>query len=221
MNLIALITDDVRAFPEQCRELMFNERDYQMHLAVFLRQTGHYDDVDVEYFLPNTIAKVVGYEWDSHLRLDLVVCKADKFAVIELKYPTAQVVTEIHRFGQAIPDVEIMKQQGAQDIVSYNFWKDVRRIEVVKALFPKVLGGLAVMLTNDAYYVRGPKKGSLCEEFSTANGRTNVHGLLDWTRQTQTTDGKPGFTLSGNYSLHWEDYKIKNESFFQTIITIK
>ena len=42
-------------------ELLFNERDLQMHLAMHLINTRHYDDVDVEYYVPfeekYTIAK--------------------------------------------------------------------------------------------------------------------------------------------------------------------
>ncbi|MDE6331705.1 MAG: hypothetical protein K2L80_03800 [Muribaculaceae bacterium] len=221
MSLLDIIAGDVRAFSAHCPELMFNERDYQMQLAVFLRQTGHYEDVDVEYFIPNDIARKAGYEWDSHLRLDIVVRKGGKFAIIELKYTTARVSRPIKRFGQTLPDVEIMKQQGAQDLVSYNFWKDVRRIEIVKTLFPNVTGGLAVMLTNDPYYVRGAKSGSLCELFSTADKRKNIHGFLDWTRQTGTTKGLPGFTLDGNYSVQWYTYEIENINFFQTIIPVQ
>ena len=82
----------------------------------------------MKYFIPNDLARKAGYEWDSHLRLDIVVRKADTFAIIELKYPTSRVLSEIKRFGQSLANVEIMKQQGAQDLVSYNFWTDFRRI---------------------------------------------------------------------------------------------
>ncbi|MBD5422290.1 MAG: hypothetical protein HDR49_04595 [Bacteroides sp.] len=221
MSLLSVVADDVRDFAGQCSELMFNERDYQMQLAVFLRQTGHYEDVDVEYFIPNDIARGAGYEWDSHLRLDIIVRRAGQFAVIELKYPTARVITEISRFGETLKGVEIMKQQGAQDLVSYNLWKDVRRIEIVKALFPNVTGGIAVILTNDSYYIRGPKKGSLSEQFSTAEGRNHIHGPLEWARPTNTTKGHPGFTLSGFYGVHWDDYEIENNTFHQAVIIIK
>lgn len=219
--MLSTIGEDIRRFAGQCCELMFNERDFQMQLALFLNQTGHYDDVEVEYYIPNTIAKKADYEWDSNLKLDIVTRLADKYAVIELKYPTRRVVCPIQRFGKAIDNCEIMKNQGAQDLVSYNFWKDVRRIEVVKRLFPDtVVGGLAVMLTNDPYYVKGPSPGSLCEQFSTANNRKKIHGYLDWTRHTKTTIGHPGFKLYGNYSILWNTYEIENNKFYQTLITV-
>ena len=219
--LIAGLTEDVAAFIERQQELMFNERDFQMQLAVALRASGHYDDVDVEYFIPNALATSHGYEWSSDLRLDLVVRVGDEYAVVELKYPTRRIITDIERFRTVLPGVEIVKNHGAQDIVSYNFWKDVRRIEIIHELFPaNVAGGVAVMLTNDAYYVRGPRGGSICEPFSTAADRRHVHGTLDWTRPTAVTKGLPSFTLSGDYSVTWHDTTIDGHQFHYTLIII-
>ena len=220
--LIYNLYEDITAFIERQQELMFNERDFQMQLAVALRNSGKYDDVEVEYFIPNSEATSKGYEWNSDLRLDIVVERAGKFAVVELKYPTRRIVTTIRRFNTLLDGVEIVKNHGAQDIVSYNFWKDVRRIEIIKALFPEsVVGGIAVMLTNDAYYTRGPRQGSICDAFSTANGRTGVHGILDWARHTATANGLPKFSLEGNYSLRWKSTEIENNEFYYTLIEIK
>lgn len=219
--LIDCLTVDITAFIEQQQELMFNERDFQMQLAVALRASGKYDDVDVEYFIPNTVAAAKSYEWDSDLRLDIVVRSGDQFAVVELKYPTKRIVTDIKRFNTLLPGVEIVKNHGAQDIVSYNFWKDVRRIEIIKSLFPdNVAGGIAVMLTNEAYYTRGPRQGSICDAFSTADGRSRVNGTLAWTRDTATSNGHPAFTLSGNYSVKWRSTSIDRHQFYFTLITV-
>lgn len=220
-QLLSLVKVDIITFIERQQELMFNERDFQMQLAVALRASGRYDDVDVEYFIPNAAATARGYEWDSDLRLDIVVRSGDQFAVVELKYPTRRIVTDIHRFGTLLPGVEIVKNHGAQDIVSYNYWKDVRRVEIIKSLFPdKVMGGLAVMLTNDPYYTRGPRRGSICDEFSTAEGRTGVHGRLAWSRETGTSKGLPPFSLSGSYSVRWRETAIEGHPFYFTLIEI-
>lgn len=220
-SLLEQLQNKIVAFIEHQDELMFNERDFQMQLAVALRASGNYDDVDVEYFIPNSLAVARGYEWNSDLRLDIVVKSREEYAVVELKYPTRRIVADIQRFDTVLSGVEIVKNHGAQDIVSYNFWKDVRRIEIIKSLFPgKVAGGLAVMLTNEPYYTRGPRPGSICEAFSTANGRTDVDGLLDWTRHTATTNGLPPFSLDGRYSLNWHTTDIDNNKFYYTIIEI-
>lgn len=219
--MVSLVTNDIRAFIERQQELMFNERDFQMQLAVYLRQTAHYDDVEVEYYIPNRVAAEAGYEWSSELRLDIVVCRRGAYAVVELKYPTRRVVTDIRRFGTQLPGVEIVKNHGAQDIVSYNFWKDVRRIEIIRRLFPhSVAGGVAVMLTNEPFYTRGPRPGSICDAFSTGAGRSGIHGLLDWSRYTGTSKGLPGFTLDGSYSVGWHETIIDGNKFYYTLIPI-
>ena len=220
-NIIETVTADIVAFIERQQELMFNERDFQMQLAVSLRQSGHYDDVDVEYYIPNRVAAEAGYEWSSELRLDIVVSRDGVYAVVELKYPTRRIVTDITRFGTVLPNVEIVKNHGAQDIVSYNFWKDVRRIEIIRRLFPKsVAGGVAVMLTNEPFYTRGPRPGSICDSFSTAAGRRHVHGTLDWSRCTGTSKGLPGFTLEGSYSVSWSETVVDGNKFYYTLINI-
>lgn len=225
MNIIPLIDNlriDIVNFIENHDELMFNERDFQMQLAVDLRASGRYDDVEVEYFIPNSSAILKGYEWNSDLRLDIVVKSGEKYAVIELKYPTRRIITDIKRFGTLLSGVEIIKNHGAQDIVSYNFWKDVRRIEIIKSLFPdKVVGGFAVMLTNDKYYTKGPRPGSICDAFSTADGRAGIHGLLDWSRKTATSKGLPPFSLDGQYYVQWHPSNIDNNIFYYTLIELR
>ncbi len=219
--LIDCLTVDINAFIEQQQELMFNERDFQMQLAVGLRASGRYDDVDVEYFIPNSVAAARGYEWDSDLRLDIVVRRGGEFAVVELKYPTRRIVTDIKRFDTLLPGVEIVKQHGAQDIVSYNFWKDVRRVEIIRALFPgHVAGGIAVMLTNDPYYTRGPRGNTIWDAYSTADGRTGVHGPMHWSRITATSSRYAPFTLTGDYAVHWHPTAIDGHPFYYTLITI-
>lgn len=59
MTLLNLAHTDVKQFLDTNKDLLFNERDLQMHLATFLRMTGHYDDVDVEYYVP--LSELKGY----------------------------------------------------------------------------------------------------------------------------------------------------------------
>ena len=118
----------VLAFLESNNDLLFNERDFQMHLAAWLRNSSNaYDDVDVEYYVPKD--ELEGYVWDSELRLDIVVKKNDEFCPVELKYKTKKVERRIARFDEMLDDsIVIMKNQGAQDLGMYDFWKDVRRL---------------------------------------------------------------------------------------------
>ena len=66
-----VVEADVRQFIEGDEELFFNERDFQMHLAVYLRSLGKYDDVDIEYYVPQK--ELDRYLWENELRLDIVV----------------------------------------------------------------------------------------------------------------------------------------------------
>lgn len=219
-SLTRSVEADIREFLGSVGELMFNERDFQMRLALRLAGSGRYDDVALEYAIPNGYAVSAGYEWDSDLRLDIVVRRGREDCVVELKYPTRRIVASIERFGKEFPAQEIVKNHGAQDLVSYNFWKDVRRIEVMKNLFADAVGGgVAVMLTNDPYYLNGPGKGTICENFSTREGR-RAGGLLDWTRQTATSKGHPGFRLDNEYTVRWDQCEISDNKFYFTTITV-
>ena len=62
MRLVDLIRADIQEYLEKKDgELLFNERDLQMHLAHHLIGTGHYDDVDVEYYVPYEELDAQGY----------------------------------------------------------------------------------------------------------------------------------------------------------------
>ena len=153
-ELIKMVCLDVCKFLENNEELLFNERDFQMHLATWLRKSDNvYDDVDVEYYVPNK--ELDNYIWESELRLDIVVKKNDEYCPVELKYKTKKVERKITRFDEMLSDdVVVMKNQGAQDLGMYDFWKDVRRVELVRNRFTRVKGGLAVFLTNDEAYTK-------------------------------------------------------------------
>lgn len=74
-DLIAFVRDDIHAFMKNNQELFFNERDFQVHLAMWLKSLNKYDDIDIEYYVPYT--ELHEYIWENELRLDLVVRKGD------------------------------------------------------------------------------------------------------------------------------------------------
>ena len=118
-----------------------------------------YDDVDMEYYVPKS--ELENYVWDSELRLDVVVKKDSEYCPVELKYKTKKVERQISRFDETLHEkVVVMKNQGAQDLGMYDFWKDVRRVELVRKRFARVKGGLAVFVTNDKSYTKDCKPTS-------------------------------------------------------------
>ena len=49
MELIEFVRKDIKSFLSSNRELLFNERDFQMRLSLSLLASEHYDDVDLEF----------------------------------------------------------------------------------------------------------------------------------------------------------------------------
>ena len=220
-NLIMEIESDIRNFLKQQNELLFNEFDFQMQLAIYLRMTQKYDDVESEYFLPTKNTNILeGYDWDSNMRIDIVVRSGDDFVPIELKYVTKKVVRDYIRFGELVKGMVILKNHAAQDIRRYDFWKDVRRIELIKNIFPAVKYGLAIFLTNDSSYLKDPKADSVCAPFSMSGNREIGGEKMDWQGSPATAKNHKPFLLDGIYRLIWDKSMIDNIEFYYTILKI-
>ena len=218
-TLIDIVRQDVFAFLENNDELLFNERDFQMHLAMWLRNSSNrYDDVDVEYYVPKS--ELDDYVWDSELRLDIVVKKDGEFCPVELKYKTKKVERQITRFDEALHDnVVVMKNQGAQDLGMYDFWKDVRRVELVRNRFERVKGGLAVFVTNDALYTKASKPTS---NNYLLNMNEGVHSREKHWLNPESTCAKthPDFEVEQEYRIEWHNREIDGVEFYYQVVTI-
>ena len=218
--LTDIVRADVCAFLESNDELLFNERDFQMHLATWLRNSAHrYDDVDVEYYVPRQ--ELEGYVWDSELRLDVVVKRDGEYCPVELKYKTRKVERKISRFDEALSDnVVVMKNQGAQDLGMYDFWKDVRRVELVRNRFERVKGGLAVFVTNDSFYTKGSKPTSNNYLFGMA-GEAARSTKKHWANpESSCAKTHPNFEVEREYNIEWHAREVDGVEFYYCIVTI-
>ena len=218
MSLLLDVHTDVKQFLDNNKELYFNERDFQMHLATYLRQAGHYDDVDVEYYVP--LSELESYIWNNELRIDVLVSRGDEYLPIELKYKTKSVKKRIPRFGEQLSsDVEVMKNQGAQDLGKYDFWKDVRRIEIVRKRFKAIKNGLAIFMTNDSTYLQSGRVSSNHVNFSMAEGthKKDKHWL---DKESTCCKTHPDFEVEKEYHVHWETRTIEDINIYYTILTI-
>ena len=215
--LLTQAQSDIITFLEKNDELLFNERDLQMHLAVFLKETMNYDDVDIEYYVPYEELKE--YIWKNELRIDVIVRKGDEYLPIELKYKTKQIKKEILRFGEKIPNIEVLKNQSAQDLGMYDFWKDVRRIELVRNRFPVVRHGLAIFVTNDTQYLNQSRPTSNNLLLNMYEGK---HGRLKHWKDKESTCYKthPDFEVENEYTIHWHDTKYESVPFHYCIIEV-
>ena len=218
--LIDIVRNDVCAFLENNEELLFNERDFQMHLATWLRNSANcYDDVDVEYYVP--CQELDNYVWDSELRLDIVVKKDSEYCPVELKYKTKKVERKISRFDEELAgNVVVMKNQGAQDLGMYDFWKDVRRVELVRNRFERVKGGLAVFVTNDGFYTKGSKESSNNYLFNMSAGK--AHSKQKYWAKSESTCAKthPNFEVEKEYTIDWYDKVVDGVQFYYCILSI-
>lgn len=220
-NLIEIVQQDVFAFLESYNELLFNERDFQMHLATWLRNSAnHYDDVDVEYYVPKT--ELENYIWDSELRLDIVVKKDGEYCPVELKYKTKKVERQISRFDEMLDDkVVVMKNQGAQDLGMYDFWKDVRRVELVRNRFKNVKGGLAVFVTNDQLYTKASRQNSNNYLLNMTEGKHSV--IKHWQNKDSACakmKSYKSFEVEKEYSIKWHHRNVDNILFHYCVVYI-
>ena len=220
-NLIEIVQKDVFAFLESYNELLFNERDFQMHLATWLRNSdNHYDDVDVEYYVPKT--ELDNYIWDSELRLDIVVKKDGEYCPVELKYKTKKVERQISRFDEMLDDkVVVMKNQGAQDLGMYDFWKDVRRVELVRNRFKNVKGGLAVFVTNDQLYTKASRQNSNNYLLNMTEGKHSA--IKHWQNEDSACakmKSYKSFEVEKEYSIKWHHRNVDNILFHYCVVYI-
>lgn len=218
-TLVGLAKDDIQQFlNHKDGELLFNERDLQVHLAMHLLATGHYDDVDVEYYVPYD--ELEGYIWKNELKLDILLCKGSEFLPVELKYKTKKHSKQLSRFGERLKrQVDVLKNQGAQDLGMYDFWKDVRRVELVCRRFASVKNGLAVFVTNDKQYLNPSKETSNNHLFCMAEG---LHSKDKHWQHPESTcaQTRPSFNLEHEYTIHWEQNLYEGIEFYYCIVTI-
>lgn len=241
-RLLLLVEEDVRTFfgrmatalPQQGKNIFFNEKDFQIKLSIYLSDLKNlsgepkYDDVKVEYYIPQ---KELGKEyerWNNNIFLDIVVEKDGVYLPIELKYNTTPVSMGIERFGEVISDEDIIKYQGATNDLCYYFWKDVRRLELVKQRFPRVKNGIALILTNNFSLKKGPRESALYYQFSLADGKHSPS--KHWKKEKkdfqevkssqEKKDSQPDFELSKSYTTTWQDITLEGAPFMYNIVEV-
>lgn len=229
--LIAQLSEDIRSWLASPHKVFTNERDLQVRLALYLERSEHYDLVDTEYRVPLEELKAKGlpvepdvknakiwqpdaiFPWNNHMSVDIVVAKEDVFAGVELKYATREIKGKESIFGEPkLTDVSILKDQAASNLTMYNYWKDVRRLEMLTSLYNKVAGGVALLVTNSRDFWNEPRDGAKYGAFSMHNGNAVGPGLLAWPAEVSESvrDKHPDFRLARPYPCRWEDTSIKD-----------
>ncbi len=225
-GLLALLKAEILAWIEQNESLLTNERDMQVKLAKFLELNRNFDEVFTEYRVPLSELKARGipvepnprmarelapnplFPWNNQMSVDIVVEKDGLFAAVELKYATRPVDGVETLFGEPmLTEAKILKNQAASNLTMYNYWKDVRRIEMLSAIYANVVGGFALIIANSHDYWCAPTGEAKYLNFSLHEGNTVGGGLLAWNGIPSPVIVKayPPFTMTGSYRCHWSD----------------
>ena len=154
---------------ENNKRFLFNELELQMLVARRLEQDFKADHgyiVHLEYRLPkgwNDDFDKAYAPWGETPYFDIVLEHVEEgksqYIGIELKYKLKEVKlkekdTEFKRFGKpGQKGIKLVSNQAAENEGRYDFWKDVKRLELLAEHFKdSVIGGIAIFLTNQGSY---------------------------------------------------------------------
>ena len=174
------------------RPIFHSEADFQFALAWQIRE-----------MMPDSQIRLEFKPFPSE-RLYLDIWIYNQETAVELKYLSRKIECEYNGEWFAL------REQGAQDIIRYDFLKDVERIEST-VQSPVAKRGFGILLTNDPLYwdrTRSRKANPIDADFHIYDGRV-VTGELAWSDSAgegTTKNRKQPINLSGSYNLDWRDY---------------
>lgn len=208
------VEDDIGCYFQEIGKssvIFSNELHLQMHLAQYLQcEKGH--RLHYEYRVPSKCIKdKKSYPWlnrygnPQEMYFDLVVYDENEFVPIEIKYKTRSLGIDATIFNRVEKGVDILRNQGAQDLGMYGFWKDVYRLELVRDIYPTVKNGIALFVTNDPYYPQNDPESSVNHyHFRMTDGRKVSKEDFRWVNKNSKTAKKfPAFKVKGVYEIQW------------------
>lgn len=183
------------------RPIFHSEADFQHALAWSIHKT--FPDADVRLEFPLEVG-------GRQFHVDIWVSRPGASLAVELKYKTRRLTTRIAQESFRLKD------QAAQDLARYDFFKDVYRLEQVSRKSPTTTG-LAIFLTNDsAYWNRPTRQAPVDAQFRIHEGRI-ASGTLTWGvgASAGTVRGREEpIRLAADYRLAWIDYsKVPSRSY--------
>lgn len=234
----------VKKYIQKCIEnnseiFFFNELELQIFVARELEKVFNKDyKVHLEYQLPKGWNENFDNEYEQWRTekpyFDIVLEHENQFIAIELKYKLKEIKlnkeNQLLRFGLKAKDENLIlvTNQSAENEGRYDFWKDVKRIEVLSKAFDNVIGGIAIFVTNQENY----KNNKENFKYSNFNLSDSKQGYLYWNGEDENGEKlngeklkknrkgeeywiRPNFTLDGEYSnLEWTDFRgALNEKF--------
>ena len=207
------ILNEIKLALQQRNEFFIREQDIQLFLANHFINSRLFDKVFIEYHIPGNL--INNYPWTdiNNIYIDIVLEKNGKFYPIEIKYKTVSQNLPFLVFGQNTN--VILGQHGAQNIGCYDFWKDVKRIELFEQSFPNVERGFVLFVSNDQTYQNAPLNQNVgYAPFSIHNGRLiNANTFLDWNGNLAVSKGRPGLITTYGYTINWLELPIQHHHY--------
>lgn len=210
------IINHITGFLDSFTKCFHSEEEVQLLIAQHLINTKAFGDVYVEYYLNRLL--IPDYPWSNKkLSVDIVVRNNNDYIPIEIKFKTKKQVFPYSVFGSET-NVELA-DQSAQNEGCYSFWKDLKRLEIIRETFQLKYSGILIFITNDSSYLKHPRQDVQYEPFSIHQGRqVNKGEFLNWnsTKKPITIERAakfPGFTISNSYAITWKDMLIENHKY--------
>ena len=182
------------------RSIFHSEDDLKFSLALKLREYfGDRIRLRIEVPFPDD---------DKNERIDILVLEENRRIGIELKYLKAPINWE-----DGIDKYEL-KEQYADDILSYGCLKDIKRIE--SWIQDRLDEGYTLWITNKPSFYgseRHQKKPTSYDQFRIFDGRHFGQGVkMDWEmingKRPATAKGgyQDSLSISGSYTIQWQLY---------------
>ena len=185
------------------------EKEVQIYLTNVFIRSGQFDNVYFEYYIG--INLLANYDWlnGNKISIDIVLEKDGAYFPIEIKFKTAKQTFPHFVFGSETNVT--LENQAAQTVNRYDFWKDIKRIEILKQNFPNVKDGFVLFISNDPTYRKAPKKDNGGSSFTIFEDRfVPKKTLLNWNSELAVSKGRPGFELNQDYKINWKKMPIEN-----------
>lgn len=214
-------------------QIPISEDDLKFKLAWRLKEFNPGINVSIEYPVNKSLLGVNNIGDNKLLYYDLIVENKNNFIPIEIKYKTKHLKLQRNILGSK--DNLELKNQSAQNLAKYGFWKDVYRIQSLKNQYKKVNKGYQIFVTNDASYTRPSRENSQVKNFDICEGRhIEKETKLLWSDKegleikdvshvkykNKTFYKKEGFIIENNYVLKWDTVKIRGVDFYILIAEV-
>lgn len=177
-------------------EFFTREQEIQIYLANIFENSRFFDRVYLEYHIPAGI--INNYPWNdaNNIYVDIVLLKNGIYYPIEIKFKTQSQPIGINVFGanQQI----YLGHHGAQNIGCYDFWKDIKRLELYESYSNNIEQGIMLFVSNDSSYRTAPLNiNTGYAQFSIhENKHVIINEVLNWNRPLAISQNRPPINLN-------------------------